>query len=192
MGCDIYYSCKTSDRERVTKLVNILCKWAQQVGSSYKIVNLPDKQLFFKDCGEPIDVDLYGFAFTDLWHEPVEESPEMHSRCQFIFDFLRGGKLIKLVLPSPSLYQATEKKINCLLMEDGGYWRSVKDYDVLPRFLAFCKLRYLPDLEYWSDYGEADYYIRNICTDGEITKELAGMTESAFYSRVISKLGILG
>jgi hypothetical protein len=163
MGCDVYYSCETSDREQVTKLINILCKWARQAGFSYKIVSLSDKQLFIHGQREPVHVDLYGFVFTDLWHEPVEESPEMCSRCQFVFDFLRGGKLVKLVLPSPSFYQTPDREIRCLLMEDGGYWRSVGYYDVLPRFLALCKLRYLPKLDFGSDYGEADHYCRKIC-----------------------------
>ncbi|MDO8126006.1 MAG: hypothetical protein Q6359_02130 [Candidatus Brocadiales bacterium] len=116
---------------------------------------------------------------------------EVYSRGQFIFDVQNGGRLVRLVT-KPEYYQASNVKIPCFFFEAGGYWRSVKEYDALPRFLALCKIRYLPLFEIGDDYNACEYYMELFCADKEQEKEITMMSDDEFYDEYVRKYVIIG
>ena len=192
MDWDVFYSCETSSREQVTKLVNLLGRYAQDEEMSYKVVSLPNKRLvLLRGSKKPVNVDLYGFVFTG-WSKKSAEQDKAWSHGQFVFDFLRRGRLVSLALPRLELYQSPDEEIPCLWIGDGGYWSSEWNYEALPRFLALCKVRYLPELHFSSGDGKAVFFQRKICESEGIRTRLLNLSEAAFYNRVVKELGVLG
>ena len=63
---------------------------------------------------------------------------------------------------------------------------------MLPRFLTYCKIRYLPELDFGTDYGETDYFRQKLLDDPVERRRIAAMTEAEFFEREVDPYGIFG
>lgn len=129
-------------------------------------------------------VDLYGLRLVDnRWGNVL----------QFIFDFAADGRMVSLELENEADFEALDKRVPCRRLQIGGCWRSGRpNYDLLPRFLALCKARYLPHLGADSDYGEWRHYRKQFWEDEPVRKKIQEMDEDGFYEEYVKGCSIVG
>jgi len=108
-----------------------------------------------------------------------------------VFDFANGGELVSVVLAPVGSYQARGREMPCLRFRSVGYWRGVGNYEVMPRFLACCKARYLENLEFGTDYGEDEYFLGLCWEDDANRARIASLSEDEFFERIVDKHGPL-
>jgi hypothetical protein len=120
----------------------------------------------------------------------LAEKAELYSRGQFIFDFHNGGRLIRCAV-EPKYQQVTDMTVPCLYLKMEGYWRSVGNYWTLPRFLAWCKMRYLPHLQYSTDKIFPEE-LQAFYEDEERRKMVASLNEDEFYETLVRRYGVIG
>ncbi len=111
---------------------------------------------YLQHCKER--VDLYGIIpEVQPWEDlDAEERVKLWNRGQFVFDFSSNGRLVRCSI-EPQYLQSSDTTVPCFFIEPKGYWRDLSSGSTgLLRFLTLCKIRYLPELEFHSDYGEED------------------------------------
>jgi hypothetical protein len=137
-----------------------------------------------------IEDGTYKFENHSINNETIQSKAENYSRGQFIFDIRNSGKLVRFAT-EPEYYQASNIEVPCYYYGVKGYWRSVGNYAALPRFLALCKIRYLPKLEAWSDYGEYEDYLKLFYENKEQQKKIASMNDDEFYEECVRPYTII-
>ncbi|PIU89773.1 MAG: hypothetical protein COZ06_35375 [Armatimonadetes bacterium CG_4_10_14_3_um_filter_66_18] len=58
--------------------------------------------------------------------------------------------------------------------------------DALPRFLALCKVRYLPALSFHCDYFEHETHLQQFWHDEGKRREIQALTEDEFYREYVA------
>lgn len=217
MGCDVWYYCESAEREPVERLISLVKRWAIEEGYCYTLVNIencelhekepwrrPDTpqelalvcEIFGKKLADPMEeleasyaaecdylrrcrqgVDLYGISVDAAWENTG----------QFIFDFRANGKLVSCTV-HPEHWQASNRIVACSDFRIGCDWRGFAH--VLPRFLAWCKIRYLPQLEFGDSRCVYQDVIAKFYEDELERMRIASMDEELFYTECVRPGGI--
>lgn len=144
---------------------------------------------YFANCQR--SVDLYGVALSPLFPVDEEDEPELLSRGQLIFDFRANGILVNCTI-DPSLDHAADAAVPCRFLRIDGCWRSVSDYLAFPRFLTLCRIRYLPMLDFASDYEEKQLVARELTDCGVSPDSLRQMGDDEFYEGWLRGRKVIG
>jgi hypothetical protein len=144
---------------------------------------------YFASCQQ--SVDLYGIAFPPLFPMDEEDEPELLSRGHLLFDFRANGLLVNCTI-DPSLDHGANAIVPCSFLRVDGYWRSVSDYLAFPRFLTLCRIRYLPALDFGSDYDEKSVVMRELVDRRASPDALRSMGDDEFYEEWLKGRNIIG
>lgn len=244
MGCDVYYHCRTSNREQVERLVAVVRRYARDHDLPCRVIDLRNCELREtgrwdwpldearerrnlelarrlivlgrgEEQGKPLEAadvdriaaerqakldyfascqrsaDLFGIAFPPLFPPDDDDEPELPSRGQLLFDFRADGLLVNAAFDS-SFDQASDSTVPCSFLRVDGYWRSVSDYLAFPRFLTLCRIRYLPALDFGSDYDEKSLVMRELVDRGVSPDALRQMEDDEFYDQWLKGRNIIG
>ena len=144
---------------------------------------------YFASCRR--SADLFGIVFPPLFPPDDDDEPELASRGQLLFDFRADGMLVNATF-DPSFDQTSDSTVPCSFLRVDGYWRSVSDYLAFPRFLTLCRIRYLPALDFSSDYDEKGQVMRELVDRGASPDALRQLGDDEFYEQWLKGRNIIG